>query len=77
MNKAMAENKTYITSAEHKGRQEGRQEGEYILLILLLERKFHHIPDVYRDKIIHADSETLLAWGGRMLDAKTLAEIFE
>ncbi|ABX78006.1 DUF4351 domain-containing protein [Coxiella burnetii] len=59
-----------------RGLQKGRREGEYTLLLQLLQRKFPDLSTTYREKLDQADAETLLKWGERLLDAKTLEEIF-
>jgi hypothetical protein len=55
---------------------EGMQQGEYSLLLRLIQRKFHEVPESYRKKMAEADAETLLEWGERILDAKYLDDIF-
>ncbi|ACJ18947.1 DUF4351 domain-containing protein [Coxiella burnetii] len=73
-------NMAYISSIERfgiqKGLQQGRQEGEYALLLRQLQRKFHGVPADYRQKLEKADVETLLKWGERLIDASTLEEVF-
>jgi predicted transposase YdaD len=59
-----------------EGRVEGRVEGEAALLLRLLERKFHPLPESARQRIAAADAETLLVWGERVLDAKRLDEVW-
>jgi hypothetical protein len=55
----------------------GMQQGEYTMLQRLLQRKFNQIPSRYLDKMQQADSETLLKWSETILEAKSLAEVFE
>ena len=55
---------------------EGLVEGEATLLLRLLERKFHLLPESARQRIAAADAETLLVWGERVLDAKSLDEVW-
>ncbi|MEI6399296.1 MAG: DUF4351 domain-containing protein, partial [Pseudomonadota bacterium] len=59
-----------------EGKAEGRVEGEATLLLRLLERKFHLLPESARQRIAAADAETLLVWGERVLDAKSLDEVW-
>ena len=59
-----------------QGREEGRREGEAILLLRLLERKFGSLKSSVRQKIENADGERLLEWGERILTARSLAEVF-
>ncbi|MEN9471767.1 MAG: hypothetical protein RL214_1123 [Pseudomonadota bacterium] len=72
---------TYITSFERigiqKGMQQGIQQGECAILHRLLLRKFRQVPPRYLAMLLKADSETLLRWSETMLEAKSLAEIFE
>ncbi|MGH8475077.1 MAG: Rpn family recombination-promoting nuclease/putative transposase [Methylococcales bacterium] len=59
-----------------EGRVEGRVEGEASLLLRLLERRFGALPEAVRQRVAAADAETLLIWGERVLDARTLEEIW-
>jgi predicted transposase YdaD len=78
-----AEHMQYVTTAERigiqKGRKEGRKEGykegEVAMLLRLIARKFGPPPETVRERITHADSETLLAWSDRILTAQTLDEV--
>lgn len=64
-----------------EGREEGRQEGihtgELTLLLRQLQRKFGVIPLYYKNQIEKADTNQLLLWGERILEAKKLEDIFE
>ncbi len=55
---------------------EGLVEGEATLLLRLLERKFHLLPESAHQRIAAAVAETLLVWGERVLDAKSLDEVW-
>lgn len=57
--------------------REGRQEGEAILLKRQLMRRFGNIPSHYEKRINYSDSETLLLWGEKILEAKTIEDVFE
>jgi len=59
-----------------EGRIEGRVEGEAVMLLRLLDRKFHPLPESARQRIAAADAETLLVWGERVLDANSLDEVW-
>ncbi len=59
-----------------EGKQQGIQQGEYIFLHSLLQRKFHHVPQHYLDRMRRADADTLLKWGHSVLDAHDLSDIF-
>jgi len=55
---------------------EGRVEGEAAMLLRLMERKFHPLPESARQRITSADAETLLVWAERVLDANSLDEVW-
>jgi hypothetical protein len=59
-----------------QGRQEGRQEGEYVLLLRQLKHKFQVVPEHCLQRMTKADAELLLQWGEKVLEAKTIEEIF-
>jgi predicted transposase YdaD len=69
----------YYQDAVEKGMANGIAKGEAIgeakLLLRLLERKFRSLPESARQRIAEADAETLLVWGERVLDAKSLDEV--
>lgn len=62
---------------EQIGMQKGIQQGEYSLVIRLLEHKFKNISPHLRQRLALADAETLLHIGERILDAKKPEDIFE
>ncbi|HVV68159.1 MAG TPA: DUF4351 domain-containing protein [Gammaproteobacteria bacterium] len=66
-----------IQQGFQQGLKTGLQKGEAALLIRLLQHRFHHLPSNYLTRIQQADSNTLLIWGERVLDANTLEEVFE
>jgi hypothetical protein len=68
---------SYISTAEQLGMEKGMIRGESIMLQMLLKRKFGEIQASYRDRIEHADADTLLTWGERLIDAKKVEDIFE
>ncbi|MBF0462303.1 MAG: DUF4351 domain-containing protein [Magnetococcales bacterium] len=59
-----------------EGRQEGRQEGEAALLLRLLKRRFHPLPEWVIQKVSHAEQPTLEVWGDRLLETTMLEEVF-
>lgn len=69
-----------LSEGEHighaKGRVAGRAEGEATLLLRLLDRRFGPLPDSVKQRISATDADTLLRWGERLLDAKSLEDIF-
>ena len=65
---------------EAKGRREGeaqgRREGERDMLLRLLVRRFGEVPDDVQTRIEAAQSDALLRWSDRVLDATTLDSVF-
>lgn len=63
-----------------EGRQEGHrmgvQEGESLLLERLLARRFGALPDEVRLRLSQADTAHLEAWAEKLLDARTLDDVF-
>ena len=59
-----------------QGMQRGRQEGEAGLLLRLLSYRFHPLPDEITRRIHTADPNTIETWADRILDAKSLDEVF-
>lgn len=74
-------NMRYVTSIERQGikqgMQQGMQQGECVMLQRQLQRKFKQIPQRYLDKLQQADSEALLRWSETILEARSLADVFE
>jgi hypothetical protein len=78
----------YVTSVERigiekgrqeglqEGRQEGRQEEGVFFLRRLLIKKFGDLPESVETRLTEASIADLELWGDRILDAKTLTEIF-
>jgi flagellar biosynthesis/type III secretory pathway protein FliH len=60
-----------------EGFQAGRQEGEAALLLRMAERKFGHVSSAARRRIEDARPEQLLAWGERLVTARSLEEALE
>lgn len=54
-----------------------RTEGEQVLLMKQLHHRFSTLPQDYEIRIKNARAEELLRWGERILDAKSLEEVFE
>jgi hypothetical protein len=59
-----------------EGKKEGRREGEVRLLVRMLELKFGPLAPRDRERINATDSDRLLEWGGRILTAQSLDEVF-
>ena len=65
-----------IQQGMQQGMQQGALEGEKVLLTKLLNRRFAHLSSAYVAKIKKADAETLLMWGEKILDAKSIEDVF-
>ncbi len=66
----------WLREGRRAGEDIGRQMGEAALLTRLLERWFGALPGWARDRIATADTAALEEWGPRVLDAKTLDDVF-
>jgi len=62
---------------KQQGLDEGRKEGESLMLQRLLTSKFGPLDAATQARLAAADSETLLVWGERVLAAGSLAEVFD
>jgi len=58
-----------------EARDEGREKGESLMLVRLLERRFGALPADLRSRILAFDSDTAEACADRMFDAPTLAAV--
>jgi hypothetical protein len=59
-----------------KIREEGRQEGEALLLLRQLRLKFGPLDSAAEEWVLSADADCLLEWGGRILTAQRLQDVF-
>ena len=59
-----------------EGRQEGRQEGEALALQRLLSKRFGSIPAEITARIAAASSAEIEVWLDRVLDARSLEDLF-
>jgi hypothetical protein len=66
----------WTTQWKREGHQEGIVEGEAIFLMRMLQSRFGPLSESYRDRIAHANSNTLLMWGDRFHNAGSIEEIF-
>lgn len=57
-------------------KEEGLQQGEATILKQLLQHRFGQLPVSYTQLIANADAKTLLEWAAKVLDAKTLEDVF-
>jgi len=71
---------TYITSIERlgmkRGLEQGRQEGEAEMLLILVNQKFHRVPKKYQEMIRTADAKQLKTYVKRILSAESLEQLF-
>lgn len=65
----------YVTSVERFGIEKGLQQGAASVLLRLMERRFGPLDDSTRARIVDADSDRLLEWSERILDAQTLNDV--
>ena len=61
---------------KREGLKEGLKKGEINILFKQLELKFGPLSEENRSRIQAADSETLLEWGERILNANSLEDVF-
>lgn len=60
-----------------QGLVQGIRQGEGMLLLELLKSKFLEVPAAYAQKIANASQECLLAWGLRLLNSRSIEEVFD
>jgi len=68
--------KAYIAEGELKGKQEGLQQGETLLLQKLLAKRFGTIPAETTALISNAPVVDIERWFDRAIDAKQLSDVF-
>ncbi len=66
----------YIEQGKQQGMElgltRGRQEGQAVVLLRQIERKFGPPSEAVREHIAGADAETILQWSDRILTAESL-----
>jgi hypothetical protein len=67
----------YVTSVERIGFKKGVAQGEISILRRQLTRRFGPLPEWAEERLTHAELPQLEAWADRVLEAKTLEEVFE
>jgi hypothetical protein len=65
-----------IQQGKQEGLQEGMQQGEGLLLRRQLQRRFGVLPETIDTRLSQASLAQLETWGDRVLDAKSLNEVF-
>jgi flagellar biosynthesis/type III secretory pathway protein FliH len=66
-----------IQQGMQQGMQKGRHQGEEVLLRRQLTRRFGTLPEAIETRLVKADIAQLEIWGDRVLDAKSLNEVFQ
>ena len=66
-----------ISQGISQGIHQGIHQGGVAVLTRLLKRRFQQVPSSYLIKIEQANAETLLSWSEKILEAKSLEEVFE
>ncbi|MBF0310416.1 MAG: Rpn family recombination-promoting nuclease/putative transposase [Magnetococcales bacterium] len=61
---------------EQRGELRGELRGERSLLLRLLNRRFGSLPESVRQRLDEADGASLETWGERLLEARSLDEVF-
>ena len=59
-----------------EGRKEGQVEGEALVVSRLIQLKYGDLDEPTRKRIAEADSETLLRWADRVLNAEKIVDVF-
>ena len=59
-----------------EGRIEGRVEGQAAMLRRQLTLRFGPLPERLEQRLVSADSDTLLRWAERLVSATTVDEVF-
>ena len=74
------EETTMTTMAQYfrqEGVQQGVRQGEAAIILRQMQCRFGDVPKAYEQRITQANADTLLQLGEKILEAKTLADIFE
>jgi flagellar biosynthesis/type III secretory pathway protein FliH len=66
-----------IQKGMEKGMEEGIQKGEAAMVLRLIQRRFGNISKSYKRRIMQTDADALLLLGEKILEAKTLEDLFE
>lgn len=66
-----------IEKGLQQGLAEGRQKGEAALLRRQLMKRFGELPRSVSDRLGVAQPEQIECWGERVLDARSLSEVFD
>jgi hypothetical protein len=66
----------YVTSIERLYKQEGIHEGFVRMLTTLLAQRFGQLPEWVSEKLAAATPEALENWGRKILEVRSLEELF-
>ena len=69
----------FLKAAEEgrkEGRKEGVQQGEALILERLMRKRFGDLSPQVEERLARARKEELELWADRVLDARTLEEVF-
>ncbi len=66
-----------IQQGMQQGMQQGLLEGEKMVLLRQIQRRFGEVPAQFRSQMEKANAETVLKWADAFVDAYSIEEIFE
>jgi predicted transposase/invertase (TIGR01784 family) len=72
---AVSTEKTLLRGRYEEGLEQGKAEGQAKMLLQFIQLKFNHVPDALAIKIEKMNVEQLLAFGKKILEAKTLHDL--
>jgi flagellar biosynthesis/type III secretory pathway protein FliH len=67
---------TYAEKLKQEGHDQGQQEGQCKMLLRQLTRRFGVLPEAVEKRIARAEAAELQDWALRVLDARSLDEVF-
>lgn len=74
---AMMDMRSALKTAEQRGKEEGKAEGEALVLQRQLTKRFGSLPDWVVDKLNLASTDQLECWSEKILDASSFEAFFE
>jgi hypothetical protein len=72
----LAEIRQQVEDAQQKLRDEGKREGERLVVFRQLRIRFGELPPAALARVEAAESEVLEAWADRVITAQSLDEVF-
>ncbi len=76
LRRLMGNEMRYTISVEHLANKKGRAVGKTEALLRMLRRRFHAVPSELKARVRTAHDAQLDEWFDRILDAKTLTDVF-